>query len=88
MPTTTRAERATRCDAFLVTLPTEQQEVYKDILTMYVSSGIDALEKREVLRVKQFADKHGSVVEIVRKMGGNEQFFNTIDHLKEIIYRD
>lgn len=88
LPTTTRAERVKRCDEFLATLPIEQQEVYKDILAMYVSSGIDALEKREVLRVKQFADKHGSVVEIVRKMGGNEQFFNTIDHLKEIIYRD
>lgn len=82
----TRQVRATFCRDFVGQLPATKKEFYTDILSRYIDIGICALEDRKILRTQYFENKYGTIVEMFKKIGGNEEYFDTIEKLENLIY--
>ncbi|MBD5398803.1 DEAD/DEAH box helicase family protein [bacterium] len=82
----TRKERAVFCNEFIEQLPDIKKEFYTDMLTRYIEIGISALEDRKILKTANFEKKYGTIVEMFGKIGGNEEYLNTIEKIKNLIY--
>lgn len=84
----TRIQRANFCKEFLEQLPDDHREFYTDMLSKYIEVGISALEDRNILRTPDFENKYGTVLEMFKKIGGNEEHIKTIEQLENLIYKE
>ena len=82
----TRFQRADFCKEFLAQLPDGKKDFYIDVLSKYVEFGIYAFEDRKTLETPDFEKKFGRPVELFGKIGGNEEYLNTIEKLERLMY--
>lgn len=87
MPPLTRKERVNNVKKrnYFAKYKETAREILEVLLDKYADEGIENLESIEILKVPDF-NKFGSPLEIVNKFGGIENYFNTINELKNEIY--
>lgn len=81
-----RADRAKNCSEYVEQLPEIKQDFYNDLLSRYVEFGIDVFEDRKTFATPYFENKYGTLLELFEKIDGPENYANTMEHLKKLIY--
>jgi type I restriction enzyme R subunit len=86
-PALTRQERvdALRRRNALAAFPDRQQAVLDGLLDKYVQAGIEHIEDIRILQLPPFSDQ-GSVVELIGRFGGREQYLQAVKQLQDGLY--